>query len=127
MSEVFIKYDRDKSRVDLIPPEFLEALGVVLAYGARKYSPRNWEQGAEWSRYYAALLRHLFAWWRGEDKDPETGYSHLWHATACLAFLTAYESRSIGKDDRPKGKDDYVTTGSSVGIDLGPFGRGGCL
>ena len=34
---------------------------------------------AEWtgSRFTAAALRHLTAWWAGEPADADTGYSHL--------------------------------------------------
>ena len=62
---------------------------------------RNWERGMDWGRVYAALLRHLFAWWGGEASDPETGKSHLHHVGCCVAFLIAYEARGTGKDDRP--------------------------
>jgi hypothetical protein len=55
-----------------------------------------------WSRVKGALDRHLIAWWMGEDKDPETGFSHLWHVGCCVLFLIAYELRGAGLDDRPK-------------------------
>lgn len=96
------KDDAAKPRHDLIPPELPDAVARVLTFGAGKYGERNWEQGMAWGRPFAALMRHMWAWWRGEDKDPETGMSHLWHAACCLAFLTAYEARGAGKDDRPK-------------------------
>lgn len=101
MTETAIKFDEDKIRMEYIPPEFLEATATILTFGAKKYSPRNWESGMEWGRVYGALLRHLNAWWGGQDKDPETGESHLWHAACCLCFLITYEMRGIGKDDRP--------------------------
>lgn len=94
------KKDAGKPRYDLLPPELLEATATILTFGAEKYSERNWEQGMSWSRPFAALMRHMWAWWRGEKADPETGYSHLHHAACCIAFLIAYESRQIGTDDR---------------------------
>lgn len=97
-----IKYDGDKIRYDLLPPELLQGVAEILTFGAKKYSERNWEKGMDWGRVYGALQRHLWAWWRGEDKDPETGKSHLWHAGCCIAFLIAFEERGVGKDDRPK-------------------------
>ena len=78
------------------------AIAKVLAFGADKYSERNWEKGMVWSRPFSALLRHITAWWGGEDKDEETGYSHLWHAGCCILFLIAFEIRGIGLDDRPE-------------------------
>ena len=97
-----VKFDGDKPRYDLIPPEVLEALATVLSYGASKYDSRNWEKGMSWGRVYSALMRHMWAWWKGEDKDPETGYSHLHHAITNLTFLIAYEQRKVGQDDRSK-------------------------
>jgi len=79
----------------------------VKAWGqvAAKYAPHNWEKGIDYSRVYGALLRHMMAWWGGEDTDPETGLSHLHHAACCIMFLQhfvevgseAYRDR----DDRP--------------------------
>ncbi len=97
-----VKFDADKPRYDLIPPEIEEAIAQVLTFGAAKYGCRNWENGMAWGRPYAALRRHMNAWWAGENKDPETGMSHLWHAACCIAFLTAFEARQIGRDDRHK-------------------------
>jgi len=96
------KDDADKLRYDLVPPEATDALAWILTFGAAKYGDRNWEQGMHWGRPFAALMRHMWAWWRGESHDPETGKSHLWHAIACLAFLIAFEERGAGTDDRPK-------------------------
>lgn len=96
------KFDSGKVMMELIPPELLEAVGTILTFGAQKYAARNWEQGMDWSRVYGALLRHLNAWWGGEELDPETGKSHLWHAGCCIAFLITYEQRQVGTDDRPE-------------------------
>ena len=95
------KDDQNKTPYHLIAPEMLEAVGQVLKFGAEKYEPRNWEKGMSWSRPFSALMRHMWAWWRGEVFDPETGMSHLWHAACCIMFLLAYEARNIGEDDRP--------------------------
>ena len=85
----------------LIPVEAMAALAAILGFGARKYAPRNWEQGMDWSRPFNATIRHLDAWWGGEDKDKDSGKSHLWHAFTNVAFLLTYEVRGKGKDDRP--------------------------
>ena len=98
---VGVKFDHDKLPYDLIAPELLEATADVLKFGATKYGPRNWERGMLWSRPFGALMRHMWAWWRGESIDEETGKSHLHHAACCLMFLIAYEERKTGEDDRP--------------------------
>ncbi len=88
--------------MDLVPPELLTAVAPILAFGAEKYGERNWEKGMKWSRVFGALMRHMWAWWGGQNVDEETGKSHLWHAGCCIAFLIAYEQRKTGEDDRPK-------------------------
>lgn len=95
------KDDHDKAPWHLLPPDALKQIVLVLQFGADKYGDRNWEKGMNWSRPFSALMRHMWAWWRGEDRDPETGLSHLAHAGCCILFLLDYYGRAAGKDDRP--------------------------
>lgn len=90
--DTFIKHDGEKNRLDLLPPLAIEAIGRVLTYGARKYSPDNWRKCTELWRYTGAALRHIFAHMRGERLDPETGEPHLAHAACCLMFLIDIEA-----------------------------------
>jgi hypothetical protein len=96
------KYDEGKLRMDLVAPEGVEGIARVLTFGANKYGDRNWEKGMSWGRAFAATLRHLYAWWGGQDIDPESGFSHLDHAACNIHFLQAYEKRNIGTDSRNK-------------------------
>jgi len=98
------KTNAGKNRLDLIPAEFILAVGEALTLGAEKYAERDWEKGLPWGCYYGALLRHVVKWHGGEDIDPESGKSHLALASACMAILVTYEARGIGTDDRPKGE-----------------------
>jgi len=75
-------------------------------YTITQTGERNWERGMAWSRPFSALMRHVWAWWRGQETDPETGYSHLAHAGCCVLFLLAYQLRRVGSDDRPIGGSD---------------------
>lgn len=86
------KDDQEKNRLDLIEPEFIEGVGKVLTFGANKYEPNNWQkvEDAE-DRYYAAALRHLMAWRKGEKIDPESGLSHLYHVACNIMFLQHFE------------------------------------
>jgi len=82
------KDDAEKPRFDLVPPRALTAVARVLTLGARKYAPDNWRRvEGRRERYFAAAMRHLWAWWTGEDRDAETGESHLAHAACCVLFL----------------------------------------
>jgi hypothetical protein len=76
-------------RMDLIPWSAVMDVSEVYAFGATKYADHNWRRGYAWSLSYGALLRHLAAWIDGEDRDPESGLSHVAHAGFhCLALLT---------------------------------------
>lgn len=97
--------DTPRPRLDLIPTAPLEQVGHVLALGAAKYGTYNWCSGTRWGRLYRALLSHAWAWWRGEDLDPESGRSHLAHCICCLLFLMEYQRNKWGEDDRFRGPD----------------------
>lgn len=100
-------------RPDLIPVAPLRELARHYSFGAEKYTERdeggnithdganNWQLGYNWSLSYAALLRHLLAFWEGEDIDAETGSKHIiavaWHAFA----LAWYMDNRREFDDRP--------------------------
>jgi len=98
------KFDESKVRTDLVPISIICGVASVLTFGANKYGDRNWEQGIKYGRVWGALLRHLYAWWEGEQEDPESGLPHLWHAASCLSFIIHYETypnRYTSFDDRP--------------------------
>ncbi len=44
-------------------------------------------------------MRHILAWMGGEKNDPESGLSHIYHASCMLAFLAAQMERGTLKDD----------------------------
>lgn len=101
--EKFLKFDGGKPTFELLPLELLSDVNLVLQHGAQKYGVNNWirPDGFKLSRCYNALLRHLFAWWRGEDKDPDTGISHLAHAACNLLFMMYHFKNNKTADDRP--------------------------
>ena len=96
-----VKFDAGKARMDLLDPYAVEQLSHVLAFGAQKYAAHNWRMGISKGRLIAAALRHLFAYLGGQDKDDETGLSHVAHAMCCCMFILGLEHRS-DLDDRYK-------------------------
>ena len=96
-----LKADEGKLRLDLLPIEALEELSKVYAFGEKKYSAHNWRKGMQWSRLFAACMRHMFAWYRGETHDQESGLNHLIHAAFCIMCLITFEKTHPEKDDRP--------------------------
>ena len=104
MSSEFQKTDNGKPTYDLLPFELLAETNKVLEHGKVKYGILNWQkkEGFKYSRCFNALLRHMFAWWKGEDYDKETGLCHLSHAMCNLLFLMYHFKYNKEADDRPK-------------------------
>lgn len=98
------KFDSNKVRVDLLPIGPMTEIADVFTFGARKYFANSYRNGetVDWSRTYGSILRHLFAFWNGEDNDPESGKSHLAHAGTQLMILMEHARHNTNKDDRFK-------------------------
>ncbi|GAB6852987.1 dATP/dGTP diphosphohydrolase domain-containing protein [Asaia astilbis] len=109
MIEGALRFNEGKLRFDLLPPDPVEELVAVLTMGAKKYSERNWEKGMSWMACQASLMRHLSAWMKGEDRDPESGRLHMAHVMWNAMAILTYQLRGIGTDDRPK-IPTYVAT-----------------
>lgn len=101
------KHDGGKPRTDLLDTAWLLEVAKVLEFGSRKYAPHNWRKGIQTSRLIGAALRHILAYNNGEDTDPETGLSHLAHASCCLMFET--NRQLLGREDL----DDRYQGGAS--------------
>jgi hypothetical protein len=82
------KHDEGKPMWDLLPWRQLAKIVDVMTFGANKYGPHQWKEVEDGkNRYFAALMRHLTAYRRGEKIDPESGIHHLAHAGCCLLFM----------------------------------------
>lgn len=101
MFEKGVKHDDNKAAFALLPPYALQQTALVATYGAKKYADRNWEKGIKYSRLLSALHRHVNAFERNENKDPESQYHHLAHAAwCCLALLETHVWGDKDLDDR---------------------------
>ena len=94
------KHDKEKIRLDLIPPEAIIALGEVLTFGAKKYGDNNWMKGIKISRLAGAMLRHWFQSVMGEKNDKESGLPHTWHMFCNAMFIVWMEQNKPKFDDR---------------------------
>lgn len=102
-----------KPSAQFIPPVALIEESVVMALGAAKYGAFNWQQDpVDASTYYSAAIRHLLQWFSGEDRDQESGASHLAHVRACMAILLDAQASGKLVDDRPQ------CASASAAIDL---------
>ncbi len=91
-----------KIRLDLIPPASKIYQALAMEDGAVKYGPYNWrEKKVSASIYYAALNRHMDAWFDGEENAQDSKKPHLAHAIACIGIIIdALETGNL-IDDRP--------------------------
>lgn len=95
------KHDQGKLRFDLIPVGALEEVAKVYTFGATKYGDNNWRKGLKYSRLYAAALRHLFAWAKGESHDAETKCHHLASVIFCCLAIIQFDLEGKSElDDR---------------------------
>lgn len=95
------KFDNGKPSWSLLPADAMTRLVQVYDIGARKYGRENWSKGMDYHLVFDALMRHAWAWWSGEERDPEDGQHHLASVAWCALTLMAYQIRGVGKDDRP--------------------------
>ena len=114
------KFDEGKLRYDLIPPEALAEWVRVLTYGAEKYSDRNWENGIDTGRLFAAMQRHAWAWHGGEELDPEMQIHHMAAVMFnAAAIVTYYHRDRIDQAFGPTMEqvfDDVVRRGAGVTV-----------
>ncbi len=96
-------YGDMKAAVHRVPPALMLSAALGMKNGVEKYGPFNWRETAiEALTYYAATLRHLLAWFDGEDTDPDSGNPHLAHAAASLAILLDALASGRVIDNRPR-------------------------
>jgi len=90
-----------KAPLEYLVTTVMDGDARVHKSGADKYGLFNWrEDRILASTYKGAMLRHLKAWCEGEDLDPESGESHLYHIRACCAIVLDSEMHDTLIDDR---------------------------
>ena len=85
----------------LCPTTFTAGVSMAFLEGCLKYGRSNFRAvGVRASIYYDACIRHLIAWFEGEDIDPDSGISHIYKAGACLAVIADAMEADKLNDDR---------------------------
>lgn len=101
-------YGEAKTKVSDTPTIGIQKMGRVFTGGAVKYGRFNWrDHTVSATVYYDAAMRHLMAWFNGEDTDPESGEPHLAHVMACCNILM--DAGQCGKLN-----DNRATTGKGT-------------
>lgn len=83
-----------KPRYDLVPVEAVERVAMLYMRGAEKYVENNWKKGQPYSRTYASLLRHIYAWRKGDTEEDHLA-AVIWNAMS----LMWYEQNKPELDD----------------------------
>ncbi len=94
------KADNGKPKISLIPSVAIKETAKAFTFGADKYGQHNYRKGIAYTRLIDAAMRHILAFADGENNDPESGNSHLGHASANLAMLMDMFERRKDLDDR---------------------------
>lgn len=91
-----------KAPMSCVPLPVVMELATAMMEGARKYGRHNYRvAGVRASVYFDALMRHMFAWFEGEDIDADSGLSHITKGIATLAVLRDAMMNDKWVDDRP--------------------------
>lgn len=91
-----------KLPVHLVPPALMLGAAEAMADGAAKYGPYNFRDSVIAADVYmGASLRHLFAWWDGEDVAADSGVHHLKHVAACIGLMLDTIGKGNFDDNRP--------------------------
>ena len=99
-----------KAPLSTVPGNVLAEIGVAMLEGATKYGRHNYRHaGVRASVYYDAAMRHLIAWWEGEDLDPDSGMSHITKLLACMTVLRDSMHQDMWEDDRPPKSKPFYT------------------
>jgi hypothetical protein len=104
-----------KAPMSCLPMNVVAEMGTAMLEGAVKYGRHNFRAvGVRSSVYYDATMRHMIAFWEGEDLDPDTveldadgdpvpgtGVPHLTKALVSLAVWRDAQMQGKCTDDRP--------------------------
>lgn len=100
-----LHFDEGKAPLHLIPEEAIIGMAMAFGYGYKKYDEPygtrwNFKKGIEVTKLTDSLRRHALAYLKGEDLDPESGLSHVWHILANAAMLEYNRIHHPELDDR---------------------------
>lgn len=91
-----------KCPLHLVPPALSIGVAEAMKNGADKYGAYNFRDSKiAASVYMGAILRHLYAWWDGEDNAQDSGIHHLKHLGASVGLMLDAMAKGTFDDDRP--------------------------
>jgi len=120
MTEQALRYNTGKAELSYILDAMpaLKDMVAVMESGAGKYSRNNWMRGFPREKLLDSLLRHVDAFYSGEDLDPESGLPHVGHIL-CNAMFLGYHNGSESKYWKDKYPEEVAKEESSINIPEG--------
>lgn len=108
-----------KAPMSTVSAPVLAEVGVAMLEGGLKYGRHNYRAvGVRASVYYDATMRHLFAWWEGEDIDPDSGMPHIVKAITSLVVLRDAILHDKCEDDRPPSSGEFYPALNAIAAEL---------
>ncbi len=100
-----------KGTPSLISPVLMHRLGVLLQKGAEHYGADNWTKGMPYRRTADSMIRHIFQWLAGDDKEDHL--AAVCFGAMCLMTYETSWKRGQGKyksplDDRDEGLKEIL-------------------
>ena len=84
-----------KPRMSLVPHKALQDVMMRYLDGAEAYGENNWKKGMKNSVLYDSTMRHLMAYWTGDDSEDHLGAA-LWN----IMGLIDNDDKRPDMDDR---------------------------
>lgn len=102
-------------RFSAVPMNVVAEAALGMTEGMSKYGRHNYRiAGARASVQYDAAMRHLNAWWEGEDIDAKSGLSHITKTITALIVLRDCQMRGIVVDDRPPASAPFMDSFNEI-------------
>jgi hypothetical protein len=98
--EKALRFNTGKLRYSQLSTSAIRSIVEVLEFGATKYPIHNWRKGFNYTVVLDSIQRHLEAFKELEDKDKESGLSHIAHVLTNAMFLQHMINHGTGVDDR---------------------------
>ena len=104
-----------KVPMSCVPGNVLADIGLGMMDGATKYGRHNYRHtGVRASVYYDAVMRHMIAWWEGENIDKDSGIHHVVKAMTSLVVLRDAMHQGMLDDDRPPSSEPFYPLANEI-------------
>lgn len=107
-----------KGMPELFPADALIELSKHFEKGARKYDPRNWEQGIPYSKFIGPMIRHTLKHLAGEVDEPHL-VAAVWNGLCLIQTMIWVDKGVLPRtlDDLPGSRlAQYAARGVATGV-----------